>query len=418
MIAELHPALLQAAVLSGTAGLCWYLYSRYRRPEVFWWSVAWTLYVFRIGAIVAFLATDATNYTWLFIHQVFTGYTALALLWAALRFIGERRYATAFKLALLFPLVWSYVAIYQLDSFLLASLPAVLFLSFATLWTGVVFLRQWRRTGSRGAAVLGAVLVTWALHHLDYPILRAQGAWTPWGPYLDILFVLAVGIGIVMVVLEQLDRRTRDLERLSARAIRQHEDERRHVALELHDQTAQVWAAVKLQLGLVREGATDAVAPRIDRVLALVDTGITSIRGVTTNLRPPLLDDLGLVAALRALVQTFAEQTGMTISFEAPDQLPELSDDASLALYRALQEALSNVARHSGATKTSVQIDTRGGEVRMVVTDNGAGFRAGENAEGFGITGMRERIAALRGAIMFDSAPAGTSVTVRIPVTH
>ena len=99
------------------------------------------------------------------------------------------------------------------------------------------------------------MLLVWGLHHFDYPVLRARGAWNPWGYYLDILFVLAMGIGIVVLVLEELDRRTRELARLSARMVRQHEDERQRVSLELHDQTAQVWAAVKLQLGLVRERA-------------------------------------------------------------------------------------------------------------------------------------------------------------------
>src|SRR5205823_13631536 len=137
-----------------------------------------------------------------------------------------------------------------------AALPAVLFLSFATLWTAGVFARQWWRNRARGAGVLAAVLVIWGLHHLDYPLLRARGAWNPWGYYLDILFILAVGIGIVILVIEELEQRlvtvrslSHDLQRLSARMVEQHEEERRHLSLELHDQTAQVWSAVKLQLG-------------------------------------------------------------------------------------------------------------------------------------------------------------------------
>src|SRR5439155_16016318 len=128
-----------------------------------------------------------------------------------------------------------------LQDFLLAALPAVLFLSFATLWTAGVFARQWRATHSRGAGVLAAVLVVWGVHHLDYPLLRARGAWNPWGYYLDILFILAVGIGIVIVVLEELEQRLRtvrslsdDLHRLSARMVEQHEEERRRLSRELH----------------------------------------------------------------------------------------------------------------------------------------------------------------------------------------
>ena len=316
MSVEFHPALLQGAVTLGTAAMCWYLFAKYRRPYFLWWSVAWSLYVLRIGAIVAFLETGAQP--WLFVHQILTGWTALVLLFAALAFSRSASWRPWYGFALVFPLAWSYVAIYQLQNFMLAAVPAVLFLSFATLWTSSVFFRQWRTTGSRGAAALSAVLATWGVHHLDYPILRAKGAWNPWGYYLDILFVLAMGIGIVILVLEELDRRTKELERLSARMVQQHEEERRRVSMELHDQTAQVWAAVKLQLGLLREAVPTQLSSRLDRILALVDTGIRSIRSVTTNLRPPLLDDLGLAPALRALVQSFAEQSHLAISFESP----------------------------------------------------------------------------------------------------
>lgn len=414
-ISELHAALLQGLVTLGTGVFCWFLYARYRRTYFLWWSIAWSLYAVRIGAIIAFLLGG--NSAWLFIHQILTGWTALALLWAALTFTQAVPWRWSYAAALLFPLAWSYVAIYQLQSFMLAALPAVLFLSFATLWTGWVFFRRWRLTGSRGAAVLASVLLAWGLHHLDYPILRARGAWNPWGYYLDILFVLAMGIGIVILGLEELDRRAADLERLSARMMRQHEDERRRVSLELHDQTAQVWAAVKLQLGLVREAAPASLEPRLDHVLRLVDQGIHSIRSVTNNLRPPLLDDLGLLPALRALVQNFASETGLDIRFEEPPVPPTVGADASLALFRALQEALSNVARHSGATEAHVCLASAGGALTMVVRDNGRGF-SGEVPTGattLGLAGMRERITAVNGTVTLASA-AGASITVRVPI--
>jgi signal transduction histidine kinase len=416
MIAELHAALLQGVVTTGTAAVCWYLYARYRRRDTLWWSVAWSLYVLRIGAIIAFLSTEAQP--WLFLHQVLTGYTALALLWAALTFSEAAEWRRWYGLALLFPLAWSYIAIYQLESFLLAAMPAVLFLSFATLWTGWIFVRQWYRTRSRGAAVLGGVLITWGLHHLDYPVLRAMGSWNPWGYYLDILFVLATGIGIVILGLEVLDRRTRELEHLSGRMVRQHEEERRRLSLELHDQSAQVWAAVKMQLGLLREMAPAQWSARLDGILDLVDRGIRSIRSVTTNLRPPLLDDLGLLPALRALVQSFAAESGLSITFEAPLDPPRVSADAGLALFRALQEALSNVARHSGASSADVRLSTANGELTLSVRDNGRGFPSAHDTareSTIGLAGMRERISAVRGSVTLQSQ-SGASVTVRIPI--
>jgi signal transduction histidine kinase len=416
MIAELHAAFLQGVVTLGTATLCWYLYARYRSTHVLWWALAWSLYVLRIGAIIAFLSYGGQ--AWLFVHQILTGLTALVLLWAALSYSHAARWRPWYAVALIFPLAWSYVAIYVLESFVSAALPAVLFLSFATFWTSRVFFVQWRETHSRGALILAGVLLTWGLHHLDYPMLRARGAWNPWGYYLDILFVLATGIGIVVLALEELDRRTNELERLSARMVQQHEEERRRVSLELHDQSAQVWAAVKMQLGLLREGAAEQSVARLDRLLQLVDEGIRSIRSVTTDLRPPLLDDLGLVPALRALVRTFADQSSMKIEFEAPVHVPPVSPAAALALFRALQEALSNVSRHSGASAVNVRLDAEGDHLTMLVRDNGRGFDAAVRsapASSLGLTGMRERIAALHGSVTLDSS-TGASVTVRLPI--
>ena len=416
-LSELHAALLQGAVTLGTAALCWYLFAKYRRQYFLWLSVSWSLYVLRIGAIMAFVLSG--DQPWLFAHQILTGWTALVLLGAALSFTQRVHWRLSYLTAPVLWLAWSYVAIYQLESFMLAAMPAVIFLSFATLLTGAVFYKQWRRTGSRGGAVLAGVLLTWGVHHLDYPILRARGAWNPWGYYLDILFVLAMGIGIVILVLEELDARTKELERLSARMVQQHEEERRRVSLELHDQTAQVWAAVKMQLGLVREDATAPIASRIDRVLNLVDTGIRSIRGVTTNLRPPLLDDLGLIPALRALVQSFGEQTGLALTFEAPARIPLPTPEAQLALFRALQEALSNVARHSGATAARVTLTATDEQLTLLVEDNGHGIPSAKPqgpGPTLGLTGMRERIGALHGSVELQSGNPGASITIKVPL--
>ena len=427
-MSEWHAAYFQGIVTLGTAIVCWSLYKRYRRRDLLWWSVAWSMYVLRIGAIIAFAATRAEYL--LFLHQVLTGWTALALLWAALTTLRATRWRPVYTAALIFPVAWSYVATYRMDNFLLAAFPTVLFLGLVTLWTGWVFLQRWRATHTRGAAVLAGVLIFWGLHHLNYPLLRAKNAWNPWGYYIDILIVLGMAIGILMLLLDELDRKSRDLENLSARMVSQHEDERRRISLELHDQSAQVWAAVKLQLGLVREQAPEKLAPAVDRVLSLVDSGMRSIREVTTHLRPPLLDDLGLAPALRALVDGFAEQTGIAITLEAPETLPSLSEEASLALYRAAQEGLANAARHSGATAAAIHLGVADGELVLVVTDNGCGLPAPvwdpeddgvptDAAPSYGLSGMRQRLGALRGSMDLQSTPpagSGAALTVRIPI--
>ena len=568
---ETAAGVLQALITAGLAALCAYLYRQYRKPYLAWWAVAWGIYVLRVGAILSFLATEAP--VWLYWHQVTTGWTAIVLLGAALEFGRPLRWRRGFLPLLLFPPVWSYIAIYRLDNFLLAAGPAVLFLSIATLWTGIVFLRHRRHTESHGAALLGWAFVVWAIHHLDYPILRARGAWNPWGYYLDILFALAIGAGILLVVTEDLRRglgalaalsgdlqggdgdaealdqllarplslpgvrgsaivlasssggetpvflrgagscgsltgrpaegelralialaretgrpqrasdwavhsdgdgrtpsgpyaaalpvfreselagvlvilgeardpftalddrflvalgqqvgaalenaelyrrlraRTAELERLSRRMVEQQEEQRRALSYHLHDETAQVFAAVKMQLGIVRETSDPEAAARLDRVLGLVDTGIQSIRNLTNDLRPSLLDDLGLVPALRALAADFSEQTGIAVTVDAPPSLPPLPDDAELALFRALQEALSNVARHARATGVDVRVAaSASGTVRLTVRDDGraappAGALAGQGR--MGLVGMRERITALGGTLSVRAAPEG-----------
>src|SRR5690606_3098898 len=120
--------------------------------------------------------------------------------------------------------------------------------------------------------------------------------------------------------------------------VRQHEEERNRLWRELHDETAQVLAALNMQLGLVQERADPATARSLERAKTLVAEGIRSIRSVTRNLRPMALDDLGLVPSLRALVRDFHEQGVLDVRFEAPPRPPAgLSADAEVALYRTLQ---------------------------------------------------------------------------------
>jgi len=147
---EFDAALLQAAITGALGLLCAFLFQRYRKPYFAWWAVAWGLYLLRLGAITSFLLSS--NRIWLYWHQVVTGWTALALLYAALVFSQRIRWRPWYFAVVLFPPVWSYVAIYRLDHFLWAAGPAVLFLSLATLWTSWVFFRYRRRVAPRAAS--------------------------------------------------------------------------------------------------------------------------------------------------------------------------------------------------------------------------------------------------------------------------
>jgi signal transduction histidine kinase len=415
---ELPPAILQAAVTTGLALLFFVLYRRTRKPFFSWFSLAWTLYALRIGAIITFLRTE--SFGWLYWHQILTGWTALALLGAALALrapTAERRWL--FALAA-FPPLWSYVAVYRLDSFALAAWPAVLFLSGITLATAWIVWVERGRNAAPGAGMLSFSLLLWGLHHLDYPLLRARGAWVPWGYYLDIAFGLLVGVGGMLLVLGE---RARELERLQRRMLQQHEEERRRLSLHLHDETAQVFTAVRLRLGLLRERAASDTAEDLDRALALLDDGLASIRGVTQDLRPALLDDIGLAPALRALADDSADRFGFAVAIQLPTALPTLPDDAELALYRALQEALSNVARHARAQQVRVEVAVAARVLQLSVTDDGTGFPPGvdiaalERSGHLGLAGMRERLAALGGHLAIGSGTNGGAVLIaRVPI--
>ena len=206
--------------------------------------------------------------------------------------------------------------------------------------------------------------------------------------------------------------------------IEQHEEERRRLSRELHDETAQVFSAVKMELGVLRETVQPAHAARLDQVLALIDTGIRSIRSVTNDLRPSLLDDLGLLPALRSLVADFSERSGIRTGLATPSALPPLSAEAELALFRALQEALSNVLRHAHAQTVDIGISIEPTGVLLRVSDDGRGLPPGVAPETLelqghmGLAGMRERITALGGTVRLRArAGAGALLEVLVPAS-
>lgn len=552
---DLHPAVLQAAVVLGLGLVSALLARTYRKPVFAWWTAAWTLYLLRLLAILAFVRTGAP--VLLFWHQVLTGWSALALLGTALVF-AERLVFRPWLLGVAaIPLAWAWVAMGQLDNVGLAAIPAAFFLAGATAHTGWVFLRYALATGSPGGGVLAGAYGLWALHHLDYPILRARGAWIPWGYYLDILLALAVGAGMLLLVADDLRRgiaalatvsrelapgaarpreslldailgqlltlpsvrgaayyrrdtggalscergagacegwsgpfpdrvpfpfsatlrvpqgagaagallivgdarnpfaaldrrflaalgeqigtaldaatlqvglaqRTRELERLQGLMVRQHEEERRRFARELHDESAQVLAAVKMELAVLHERLAPEDAVRLEDALALLSGGIRGIRAVARDLRPALLDDLGLVPALASLCADFRDRSGLDVGVAMPDPatLPKVSPEGELALFRALQEALANVARHADARSVRVRLVHAGDGLTLDVRDDGRGL-AGSASPGtdgtahVGLAGMRERVAALGGDVVVAGAEGGgAAVTVRLPLAR
>jgi two-component system sensor histidine kinase UhpB len=183
------------------------------------------------------------------------------------------------------------------------------------------------------------------------------------------------------------------------------EEERRRIARELHDEAGQALTAIKIELDL--EGRADA-ADRVGQVLA-------QLRDLGNLLRPSALDDLGLLPALRGLVEDFSRRTRIDARLEVREPLPLQATERQVVIYRVVQEALTNVARHSGAGVVHVHLGGRNGGVQVTIEDDGRGT-SGEPRANLGLLGMRERVVAAGGTLSASGEPGrGFRVIVDLP---
>jgi PAS domain S-box-containing protein len=203
------------------------------------------------------------------------------------------------------------------------------------------------------------------------------------------------------------------------------EEERARIARELHDDLGQQLVALKMDVALLDQSATEDGKPArhtIEQTIALqvqIDSIIASARRIAGGLRPPMLDDLGLGAALEWLATEFRNRYGLTVAVQnAADQLA-LSPTAATAIFRMVQEALANVTRHADATRVRVHLRVVQDEFRLHIDDDGKGTTLDRNRskDNFGLLGMEERVRQLHGRITFDSAPGdGFRIDIGMPV--
>jgi two-component system, NarL family, sensor histidine kinase DevS len=203
------------------------------------------------------------------------------------------------------------------------------------------------------------------------------------------------------------------------RVVGAQELERRRLARELHDETGQALTSILLALRSIEEAPTnEAMRSAVSEVRDLVRSTLQDVRQLAVELRPKALDDFGLVAALERLTETFAEQTGISVEFEPA--LPEgrLPAEAETALYRIVQESLTNVVKHARASKVSVVLTRKDDFVSVIVEDDGVGFEPGRARDGgLGLVGIRERVGLLGGRLRVESRPgAGTTFVAEVPV--
>ena len=222
---------------------------------------------------------------------------------------------------------------------------------------------------------------------------------------------------------EELQHSFDQLRALAARLQTVREEERTRVAREIHDELGQALTAIKIDLtALLRELPTDKgpVVQRNQSVLKRLDETIQSVRKIATELRPGILDDLGLVAAVEWAAEEFQARTGTKCRVSLPDGDIAMDPERATALFRIFQETLTNVARHANATEVNARLGKDNGDLFLEVHDNGQGIDEEELSAGrsLGIMGMRERALLLRGDFTIRGVPGkGTTVKVRIPNT-
>jgi signal transduction histidine kinase len=246
------------------------------------------------------------------------------------------------------------------------------------------------------------------------------------GCLLIALACAAITVRIAARVFRQMEAQSSELSRVSFRLLETQESTARRFAHELHDELGGSLTAIKSNLTAIAHSlngnSVDHI--KIDDCIKLVDTSISNVRELSQLLRPTILDDFGLDASLRWLTERFQERTGIQVDYKS-GFAGRLPDETETHLFRIVQEALTNVARHSGATKVAIHLRTDGDAIRLTLSDNGRGLTrspvqtatpSGDGAGsgiGMGLSGMRARARSAGGGLNLKSEPGG-GVTVEV----
>jgi signal transduction histidine kinase len=244
--------------------------------------------------------------------------------------------------------------------------------------------------------------------------------------------LLGAAVALIAVVrLRTLERRAeqqravaedaeRQMRQLSQRIVATQEEERKNLSRELHDHVGQVLTALRMELGRI-ERAPTSPDTRPGSALAecrrLVDQLFRTVRDLALGLRPSMLDDLGLHAALEWHVRDLTRRYGIDVTLDLQGDLAALPDWERTCVYRAIQEALTNCMRHANATLIAVSVSASGRDLDVAVRDNGVGFDARTRRDGFGLRGIEERVREAQGTMTISSEPGrGTTLRIRLPL--
>ena len=210
-----------------------------------------------------------------------------------------------------------------------------------------------------------------------------------------------------------------ELHQLSEKLVETQEEERRSIARELHDEIGQSMSALLVDLGNAAAIAPEAgtqLKDRLESAKKIAETAVSAVRNMALLLRPSMLDDLGLAPALNWQAREVSRRTGMRVDVSAENLPDVLPDEHRTCVYRIVQEALHNAARHANAKSVTVRLGLEPGELVLAVEDNGRGFDPA-STRGLGLLGMEERVRNMKGVFKIESAPGrGTAIRVRLPL--
>jgi signal transduction histidine kinase len=223
---------------------------------------------------------------------------------------------------------------------------------------------------------------------------------------------------------EAIRRNEEQLRNLTAYIQKVSEIERTNIAREIHDELGQALTVLKIDLSWLRKRLLQDQIPmmeKIDAMSTIIDRTIMTVKKISTDLRPGLLDDLGLSAAIEWQSEEFEKRTGIACRIKIEPQEITFDKDRNTALFRILQETLTNIARHAAATEVDVSLQKKDGQIELKVQDNGRGITEEElaNPQSFGLMGLRERAILFGGNAVIQGVPGrGTTVTVKIPAEN
>jgi two-component system NarL family sensor kinase len=234
-----------------------------------------------------------------------------------------------------------------------------------------------------------------------------------------ICIVVVSGAGLALNISNHREA-TERLRELARKVVSSQEEERLHLARELHDGISQVLVSAKLLLETTILTSDSSAPPTLERALDRLNQALREVRGISHNLRPAALDDLGLAVALKSMTSELSQEGGPRIEFASNVMAVKLTQNAGTALFRICQEALTNARLHSEATRIDVSLNVARRSVTLAIEDNGKGFnmekRNRERRGGTGLRNMRERVTALGGELLVRSGLHGTQIVAILPI--